>query len=438
MTQLSLFNLATLTVTLAALFGFLNHRILKLPPTIGLVIIALLVSLSAIGLDSLLPGLGFGEAVRGTILQIDFNETLMVDMLGFLLFAGALHVDLGRLYDGRWAIAAMATVGVLISTFSVGFLTYGLAGLLGAELPLIYCLVFGALISPTDPVAVLGILKTVKVPAALEAKIAGESLFNDGVGVVIFTILVAIAVGGSAHGGEGIGALDVLRLFVVEVLGGVLLGLAGGGLAFLLLRAIDEHNLEVLITLALVMGSYTLAGAFHVSGPIAVVCAGLLIGNPGKKYAMSRTTREHVRTFWSLIDEILNAVLFLIIGFEVVAIDIVGEISGLILATIPVVLFARFVGVAVPLGLLGLKRRFTEGSIAVLTWGGLRGGISVALALSLPESPFKATILAVTYGVVIFSIIVQGLTVTKVVRAFVPQDPGPQDPGPRDHGPGGH
>jgi CPA1 family monovalent cation:H+ antiporter len=433
MTQLSLFNLATLTVTLAALFGFLNHRILKLPPTIGLVIIALLVSLSAIGLDSLLPGLGFGEAVRGTILQIDFNETLMVDMLGFLLFAGALHVDLGRLYDGRWAIAAMATVGVLISTFSVGFLTYGLAGLLGAELPLIYCLVFGALISPTDPVAVLGILKTVKVPAALEAKIAGESLFNDGVGVVIFTILVAIAVGGSAHGGEGIGALDVLRLFVVEVLGGVLLGLAGGGLAFLLLRAIDEHNLEVLITLALVMGSYTLAGAFHVSGPIAVVCAGLLIGNPGKKYAMSRTTREHVRTFWSLIDEILNAVLFLIIGFEVVAIDIVGEISGLILATIPVVLFARFVGVAVPLGLLGLKRRFTEGSIAVLTWGGLRGGISVALALSLPESPFKATILAVTYGVVIFSIIVQGLTVTKVVRAFVPQDPGP-----RDHGPGGH
>jgi len=421
MTQLSLFNLATLMVALAAIFGYLNHRLLKLPPPIGLVIIALLASLIAVGLDALLPDLGFGAAVRATVLQIDFNETLMEGMLGFLLFAGALHVDLRQLYDGRWAIAAMATVGVLISTFVVGLLSYGLVSLLGVDLPLIYCLLFGALISPTDPVAVLGILKTVKVPPSLEAKIAGESLFNDGVGVVIFTILLAIAVGGSAHGGEGIGALDVLELFVVEVLGGVLLGLAGGGLAFLLLRSIDEHNLEVLITLALVMGSDALAGILHVSGPIAVVCAGLVIGTPGRKYAMSQTTRDHVRTFWSLIDEILNAVLFLIIGFEVVAIQVTGEVSFLVLAAIPLVLIARFIGVAVPLGLLGLKRRFTQGSVAVLTWGGLRGGISVALALSLPSSPFKATILAATYGVVIFTIIVQGLTVTRVVKAFVPQ-----------------
>jgi len=213
MTQLSLFNLATLMVALAAIFGYLNHRLLKLPPTIGLVIIALLASLIAVGLDALLPDLGFGAAVRATVLQIDFNETLMEGMLGFLLFAGALHVDLRQLYDGRWAIAAMATVGVLISTFVVGLLSYGLVSLLGVDLPLIYCLLFGALISPTDPVAVLGILKTVKVPPSLEAKIAGESLFNDGVGVVIFTILLAIAVGGSAHGGEGIGALDVLELF---------------------------------------------------------------------------------------------------------------------------------------------------------------------------------------------------------------------------------
>ena len=431
MTDFSLLNLAALMVALAAFFGYLNHRLLKLPPTIGLVIIALLASLAAIGLDWVFPSLGFGEAVRGTILQIDFNETLMHGMLGFLLFAGALHVDLGRLYDHRWAIAAMATIGVLISTFIVASLTYAVVGLLDIELPFIYCLLFGALISPTDPVAVLGILKTIKVPPSLEAKIAGESLFNDGVGVVIFTILLAIALGGGAHGGEGVGVAEITELFVVEVLGGVLLGLIGGGICFYALWSINEHNLEVLITLALVMGVYSLAGALHLSGPIAVVCAGLLIGNHGSKHAMSETTRIHVQTFWSLIDEILNAVLFLIIGFEVVTITVTGEVSILMLAALPIILFARFVGVAIPLTVLRLRQTFTRGAITVLTWGGLRGGISVALALSLPPSPYKETILAATYGVVIFTIIVQGLTVTKVVRAVVPQDD--QEPGPSGH-----
>jgi len=419
MTDFSLLNLAALMVALAAFFGYLNHRLLKLPPTIGLVIISLLASLAAIGLDQLFPSLGFGEAVRGTILQIDFNETLMHGMLGFLLFAGALHVDLGRLYDHRWAIAAMATIGVLISTFIVASLTYAVVGLLDIELPFIYCLLFGALISPTDPVAVLGILKTIKVPPSLEAKIAGESLFNDGIGVVVFTIIVVLAT--TAHGGTGepVGPLLIAELFAVEVLGGALVGLGGGYLCYRALKSIDEHNLEVLITLALVMALYGLAGALHFSGPIAVVCAGLLIGNQGTRHAMSEVTRDHVQKFWSLIDEILNAVLFLLIGFEVVAITFSGEVAVLALAAIPIVLAARFLGVGVPLGLLGLTQSFTKGAVPVLTWGGLRGGISVALVLSLPASHYKEPLLAVTYAVVIFSIVVQGLTIKHVVRYFV-------------------
>ncbi len=414
MPESSLLDIAALVLTLAAVFGYINHRWMRLPQSIGLVIIALLASLGVILLDILVPALGFQEAVRRTLERIDFQEALMKGMLSFLLFAGALHVDLGNLFNRKWAIGTMATAGVLLSTAIVGFTIYFAVGLTGLQIPLIYCLVFGALISPTDPVAVLGILKTVTVPDTLRAKIAGESLFNDGVGVVFFTIIAAIAAGGTP-----VTAVDIGILFAQEALGGAALGLASGYLCYRAMKSIDEHNLEVLITLALVMLTYSIALALHLSGPIAVVVAGLLIGNHGAQYAMSDTTRDHVQKFWSLIDEILNSVLFLLIGFEVIALTFSREFILATVIAIPLVLAARFVSVGAPLVILGLKRYFTKGSIPVLTWGGLRGGISVALALSLPDVPAKDAILAMTYGVVIFSIIIQGLTVKKLVRKLL-------------------
>ena len=420
MTDISLFTAIGAVITLAAVFGYLNHRFLRLPPTIGVVVIALVASLGTIGIDAVVPSLGIGGAVRTAILGIDFHEVLMKGMLSFLLFAGALHVNLGDLLSRKWAIGSMATVGVVLSTFLVGLAVYGVTQALGLPLALIYCLVFGALIAPTDPIAVLGILKTVKVPASLQAKIAGESLFNDGVGIVVFIIMTAIAVG-SAHGGS-ITALDVVILFVRETLGGAALGLATGFLAYYAMKSIDDHNVEVMITLALVMATYGIASALHLSGPIAVVLAGILIGNRGSRFAMSETTREHVHTFWSVLDEMMNAALFLLIGFEVVALSLTGEVGILMALAIPIVLAARFVSVGTPLTLLGLRREYTKGALPVLTWGGLRGGISVALALSLPAGPEREIILAVTYAVVIFSIVVQGLTVRALVERVVSPD----------------
>ena len=419
MSEFSFLNASAVIVTLAALFGYINHRWLGLPHAIGIVVIALLASLGAIAIDAIFPVLALQEAVRPILANIDFHDVLMKGMLSFLLFAGALHVNLGDLLSRKWAIGTMATVGVLMTTFMIGFAVWGISLVLGIDIPLTYCLVFGALIAPTDPVAVLGILKTVKVPKSLEAKIAGESLFNDGVGVVVFIIMVAIATGGGGHGGDSVGALDIIRLFAQEALGGAALGLAFGYIAYLALKSINEHNLEVLITLALVMLTYGVAAALHLSGPIAVVIAGLLIGNQGTRFAMNEKTRDHVQKFWSLLDEIINSALFLLIGFEVFALSISGNVVVLMIIAIPLTLTARFISVATPLTALSLRRDFTKGAITVLTWGGLRGGISVALALSMPESAIKETILAVTYGVVIFSIVVQGLTVKFVVKKMV-------------------
>ena len=418
MTTLSLFNIATITITLAAFFGYINHRLLRMPISIGLVVIALITSIIVMLVDIAAPQLGIQSAVRLSLAQIDFHETLMKGMLSFLLFAGALHVNIEDLVHRKYAITLMATVGVLISTFLIGYAMFFLTDVIDLEIPLIYCLIFGSLIAPTDPVAVLGILKTVKVPSSLKAKIAGESLFNDGVGVVVFTILVAIATQ-SSSGGEQIGAFEMTRIFLLEAGGGAVLGLTTGYIAYRALKSIDEYTIEVLITLALVMVSYSLSYALHFSGPIAVVIAGLLIGNSGMRFAMSESTRDHVQTFWTLLDEILNAALFLIIGFEILAIT---ETTSNLIATvimIPVVLLARFISVGLPISLLSLKQKYTPGAIVVLTWGGLRGGISVALVLSLPNVPEKESLLAITYGIVIFSIIVQGLTVKKVVERFV-------------------
>ena len=419
MFELSFLNAAAVIVTLAALFGYINHRWLGFPHAIGIVVIALLASLGAIAIDAIFPTLALQDSVRSILASIDFHDVLMKGMLSFLLFAGALHVNLGDLLSRKWAIGTMATVGVLMSTFMVGFAVWGISSVLGIDIPLSYCLVFGALIAPTDPVAVLGILKTVEVPESLKAKIAGESLFNDGVGIVVFIIMVAIATGGGGHGGDSVGVLDIIRLFAQEALGGAALGLAFGYIAYLALKSINEHNLEVLITLALVMLTYGVAAALHLSGPIAVVITGLFIGNHGTRFAMSDKTRDHVQKFWSLLDEIINSALFLLIGFEVFALSISGNVVVLMIIAIPLTLAARFISVATPLTALSLRRDFTKGAIPMLTWGGLRGGISVALALSLPESAIKETILAVTYGVVIFSIVVQGLTVKLVAKHMV-------------------
>ncbi len=416
MTVGSIFNLVALLVTLAAMFGYINHRWLKLPHTIGLVIIALVVSVLMLLADAAFPALGLEATVRQTLTDIDFEETLMKGLLSFLLFAGALHVDLDALLRRRWAISTLATVGIAVSTLIVAFLTFYGFGALGVDVPLAYCLVFGALISPTDPVAVMSILKGARVPETLEAKIVGESLFNDGVGVVLFTVLVAIAAGGEPSKATLTGAAELLAL---EAIGGVGFGLATGYSAYRAMKTLDEHNLEVLITLSLVMATYALASALHVSGPLAVVVAGLFIGNHGKRFAMSAKTRQRVETFWSLVDEALNSLLFLAIGFEVIAITIAGPVVATAALAIPIVLLARWVSVAGPITLLGLRREFTRGAIPVLAWGGLRGGISVALALSLPESPVKPVLLAATYAVVVFSIIVQGLTIERVVRAVV-------------------
>ena len=413
----SIFNLIALLITLTAVFGYINHRWLRFPHTIGLVIIALAVSVVVLAVDALFPALGLETSVRRTLTDIDFEETLMKGALSFLLFAGALHVDLESLLSRRWVISLLATVGIVTSTLIVsGLMFFGFRAF-GFEIPLAYCLVFGALISPTDPVAVMGILKEVKVPATLEAKIAGESLFNDGVGVVLFSVLVSVAVGGDEHGDVSLSG--AAQLLAVEGIGGIALGLVAGYSAYRAMKTIDQHTLEVLITVSLVMATYAVATRLHVSGPLAVVVAGLFMGNHGKRFAMTQTTREHIDTFWSVLDELLNSLLFLAIGFEVVALSITGQIVGAGLLAIPVVLFARLVSVAGPITVLGLREEFTRGAIPVLTWGGLRGGISVALALSLPPSEFKPVILATTYTVVIFSIVIQGLTVERVVRATV-------------------
>ncbi len=419
---MSIFTIGAILVGLSALFGYINHRFLRLPHTIGLVVIALFASLSIIGFDLIEPSAHIGQRVTGMLRQIDFNETLMHGMLSFLLFAGALHADFLALKTRRLTIGVMAVLGTLISTFVIGAVMWFLFGLFDLDIPFIWALVFGALISPTDPVAVLSLFKTVEVPDTLQAKMAGESLFNDGVGVVIFTVVVAIALAMDVPGGEpggGMGAADIVKLFFTEAGGGAALGLAAGYIGYRAMYGIDEASLEVLITLALVMVTYALALALHMSGPIAMVVAGLFIGNRGVKYAMSEQTRDYVLTFWTLIDEILNSVLFLLIGLEVLVVALSPDYFWVALLAIPVTLFARALCVTIPIAILSRWQTFTKGAVPVLIWGGLRGGIAVALALSLPDIEYKAAILSITYGVVLFSIIVQGLTVKPLVERMV-------------------
>ncbi len=431
---MTFFEIAALLLLLSAFFGFLNHVTWKLPHTIGLVIMALAASGLMVIADLIWPSLGIAGTVGDALRKIDFANALMNGMLALLLFAGAVHVDFSELAARKWAIGLMATLGVLISTFVTAAGIYWFGQWFCPRMPFVWALVFGALISPTDPVAVLGLLKTIRIPRLLQAKIAGESLFNDGVGVVVFTVMLTIAmsvdpgwIDGTTHGMAGaaaghgpqqVDAATIVRLFAGEALGGALLGLVAGLIAYAAMRRIDEHNIEVLITLALVFATYAIALRLHVSGPIAMVVAGLLIGNHGARFAMSTNTRRHVFQFWTLIDEILNSVLFLLIGLEVLVISWNTVNLPLALFAIPMVLFARLVSVAIPIGLLRVRRKFEEGTIAILTWGGLRGGISVALALSLPDNAYKPAILTATYAVVVFSIIVQGLTMKALVGRY--------------------
>jgi CPA1 family monovalent cation:H+ antiporter len=419
---MSIFEIGAFLIGLSAFFGYINHRFLRLPHTVGLVVMALAASLSLILIEFLNPRTQLLETVTGILEQIDFHETVMHGMLSFLLFAGAMHVDFSVFRSRLLSIGLMATLGILISTFLIGWAMWLLLNFFGIDFPFIWALVFGALISPTDPVAVLGLFKTVKVPESLEAKMAGESLLNDGVGVVVFTIVVAIAVGGDMHG-EAIGIMTGVELFFTEAVGGAILGLVAGYACYRAMGQIDEHNLEVLITLATVMVTYAVAIRLHLSGPIAMVVAGLFIGNRGMKNAVSDKTRDYVEKFWSLLDEILNSVLFLLIGLEVLVVAQRMDHIGVALLAIPVTLIARWISVSVPILILARWRSFTKGAIPILTWGGLRGGIAVALALSLPVNEYKATLLTITYAVVLFSIIVQGLTIKTLVEKLVAKGP---------------
>ncbi len=404
------FDIIGILLTLSAVFGFFNYKYIKLPTTIGLMLLGLIFSLIIIITGTF--NNDFYVFAQNFVNDVRLDESLLGIMLSYLLFAGALHVKLEDLASQKWVIAILATIGVILSTFIIGTLSYFLMMALGIKINFIYCLLFGALISPTDPVAVLGILKKAGAPKSLETKITGESLFNDGVGVVVFIAILGIATGENDATFAAIG-----KLFLIEVLGGIAIGFVIGLLAFLMLRSINQYQVEVLITLALVTGGYSLAHNLHTSGPLAMVVAGLMIGNQGRILAMSEKTEEHLDSFWELIDEILNAILFLVIGLEilVLAFQMNHIIFGII--AIPLTLAVRMLAVSLPAILLRKKANFSKGTIKALTWGGLRGGISLALALSIPKGAERDVLLTATYIVVIFSIAVQGLT----LKHFLPK-----------------
>ncbi len=410
-------DIAATCLVVTALLAYLNHRFVRLPTTIGVMVIALVLSLVIVGLDII----GVSHALRtyeeSLLRSIDFSDVLMQGMLSLLLFAGALHVDLSELKALRWPVASLALVGTMVSTLIVGYGIWTALPWVGVELPLMYCLLFGALISPTDPIAVMGILKSAGAPKDLELVIAGESLFNDGVGVVIFALLLGMVVSGDTPS-----AGSALALLAREAGGGIAFGLVLGYVTYRMLKSVDEYQVEVLLTLAAVTGGYALARYLHISGPLAMVVTGLIIGNQGRALAMSDTTRQYLDMFWELIDEILNAVLFVLIGMEVLLINFSVPVLVAGAVAIVVTLLSRSLSVGLPVAALGSHFGLPNGSWRVLTWGGLRGGISVALALSLPLGPHRDTVLALTYCVVVFSILVQGLSIGRVVRASVCDD----------------
>ena len=410
-------DIAATLLVLTALLSYVNQRWLKLPTTIGVMATSLVLSLALVALDALGIASSLHAREQGLIRSIDFSELLMQGMLSLLLFAGALHVDVASLRNYRWQVGLLAFVGTAASTVVVGVALWFVIDLVGLPVPLLECLLFGALISPTDPIAVIGILKSGGAPRNLEVVIAGESLFNDGVGVVIFSLLLGMALDGATPTASHAGAL-----LLQEAGGGLLYGWGLGYATYWLLRSIDHYQVEVLLTLAAVVGGYALANHLHVSGPLAMVVAGLIVGNKGRSEALSDVTRHHVDLFWELLDDILNAVLCVLVGMEVITIHFPlaawpAFLAGL--AAILITLAARWLTVGLPVALARRAFRLPEGAAGVLTWGGLRGGISIALALSIPPGPWRETLIALTYDVVAFSILVQGLTFGRLVRATV-------------------
>ncbi|PKA82432.1 sodium/proton antiporter (CPA1 family) [Ulvibacter sp. MAR_2010_11] len=403
--------IASILVVLAAAFGYINVRFLKLPNTIGLMLITIVFTLVVFAIsyfDSTLL-----DAEKFIITQIDFKSVLLDVMLSFLLFAGALHTNFEQLKVQRWPVLVFATAGVLVSTFLVGTAMFYVLQLFGLEIAYIYCLLFGALISPTDPIAVLGILKKAGVPKKLETKIVGESLFNDGVGVVIFLTIFQIA---NLHGAT-FEPTDIIVLFGQEVLGGIALGLLLGWVTYRLMKSIDDYDIEVIITLAAVMGGTLIAQKFHLSAPLAMVTAGLFVGNDTVRAStMSEITETYVDKFWELIDILLNTILFVLIGMEMLVLTYEGHyiVAGII--AIPIVLACRFTSLVLPINFFKKRLDFVPNTNIIMTWGGLRGGISIALALGLTQEMHRDLFLVITYVVVVFSILVQGLTVEKLVK----------------------
>ncbi len=407
---MSIITITSILVTFCAIFSYINYRFIKLPTTIGIMVMALVVS--SLIMVTPLFGIDILPQVHEIMSGIDFSEALLHGMLSFLLFAGALHVDWKTLRNQKYIISFMALVGTVLSTALVGVVVYHLFPALGFNISFIHALLFGALISPTDPIAVMAILKKAGVPKTLETKVVGESLFNDGVAVVIFLALLGIA----AHG--EVSASHIALLFVEEAIGGAVLGGVLGYIAFVMLRSVDNYQVEIFLTLALVMGGYELASLLHTSGPIAMVVAGLIVGNVGRSKAMSDHTKENLDNFWELIDEFLNAILFLLLGFSLLIIEFNQTALNAGLLMIPILLSIRYLSVILPVTILKNFRSFSPGAVNILTWGGLRGGISVALALSLPASEVRDFILLVTYCIVMFSIIVQGLSIGTLVRRY--------------------
>ncbi len=414
--NMELYYSFSVLIVLASFFAYLNLRFLKLPSTIGVMIIAMVTSILMVVTGNLFPST-FSH-FSALLQDVDFTEVLMGAMLNFLLFAGAIHINLKDLREQRGPIIVFSTVSVLISTFAVGTILYFVLPLIHIPIPFIYCLLFGALISPTDPIAVMGILKQAKVRKSLETKVAGESLFNDGVAVVIFAVILKLAEGSTID----LSFANISWLLIKEAAGGLLLGALLGLGASNAMRKIDDYKVSVLITLSVVMGGYLIAHSIHISGPLTMVAAGIVIGNYGKKTAMSATTKDYLNKFWELIDDILNAILFLFIGFELLLIPDINQYWAMGSIVVLTVLVARFISIWVPVALIPFRNKFSSGTIKILVWGGLRGGVSIALALSVNEGPYKQPIIAITYFVVVFSIIVQGLSIGKVAAKVLSRE----------------
>lgn len=407
---MSIYTIASIILTIAVFATYINERFIKMPTTIAIMTSSITLSLLLIVIGRY-HHFGLEKIITQQISHLDFHALLIDGMLSFLLFAGSLHVDISTLKQHKWEVGVLAMLGTVASTFLVGTLIYYVLPLISIQLDYIYCLLFGALISPTDPIAVLATFKELKAPKQLDVKVAGESLFNDGVGIVMFLSLYQLA-----FSEKPLTWQDVSLLFMQQAIGGLVYGLTCGFIITKLIKSIDNYKVEILLTLVVTSGAYILANALGVSGPLAMVAAGIYIGNSGRNTAMSEKSRNNLDTFWELIDEILNAMLFLLIGFELLILETrMSDIIAALIA-IPLVLFVRYITVAIPMALFKIRRKYVPYTITILVWGGLRGGLAVALALALPQSTHRELILLMTYAVVMFSILVQGMTIKSFVE----------------------